>query len=38
LNPGNREAFHAIYVGQGGPLPSRVRALLDYLAKHGKVA
>jgi DNA-binding transcriptional LysR family regulator len=38
LNPDNREAFHAIYVGQGGPLPSRVRALLDYLAKHGKVA
>lgn len=37
LNPGEREAFHAVYVGQGGPLPSRVRALLDFLAEHGKV-
>lgn len=33
----DREAFHAIYVGQGGPLPSRVRALLDFLAERGKV-
>ena len=38
LNPGDREAFHAIHIGQGGPLPSRVRALLDYLAEHGKVS
>ncbi|MEO5865531.1 MAG: LysR substrate-binding domain-containing protein [Sphingomonas sp.] len=37
LNPGDREAFHAIHVGQGGPLPSRVRALLDFLAEHGRV-
>lgn len=37
LNPGDRETFHAVYVGQGGPLPSRVRALLDFLAEHGKV-
>jgi DNA-binding transcriptional LysR family regulator len=37
-NPGDREEFHAIYVGQGGPLPSRVRALLDFLARQGKVA
>ena len=36
-NPGDREEFHAIHVGQGGPLPSRVRALLDFLAKYGKV-
>lgn len=36
-NPGDREAFHAIYVGQGGPLPSRVRALLDFLADEAKV-
>ena len=36
-NPGDREAFHAIYIGQGGPLPSRVRALLDFLAERGKV-
>ena len=38
FNPGDREAFHAIYVGRGGPLPSRVRALLDFLVEHGKVA
>jgi len=37
-NPGDREAFHAIYVGQGGPLPSRVRALLDFLAERAKVS
>ncbi|WP_036288594.1 LysR family transcriptional regulator [Methylosinus sp. PW1] len=37
LNPGDREAFHAIHIGQGGPLPSRVRALLDFLAEWGKV-
>lgn len=37
LNPGDREAFHAIHVGQGGPLPSRVRALLDFLAERGKI-
>ncbi|EHJ95082.1 LysR family transcriptional regulator [Agrobacterium tumefaciens] len=36
-NPGYREEFHAIHIGQGGPLPSRVRALLDFLAKQGKV-
>jgi DNA-binding transcriptional LysR family regulator len=34
---GHREAFFAVYVGQGGPLPSRVRALLDFLAEHGRV-
>lgn len=38
LNPGDREAFHAIHIGQGGPLPSRVRALLDFLAECGKVS
>jgi DNA-binding transcriptional LysR family regulator len=34
LNPGDREEFHALYIGQGGPLPTRVRALLDFLASH----
>lgn len=38
LNPGDREAFHAIHIGRGGPLPSRVRALLDFLAERGRVA
>jgi DNA-binding transcriptional LysR family regulator len=37
LNPGDREAFHAVYVGRGGPLPARVRALLDYLAERGRI-
>lgn len=37
FNPGDYEAFHAIHVGQGGPLPSRVRALLDFLAERGRV-
>lgn len=37
LNPRDRETFHAIHIGQGGPLPSRIRALLDFLAEHGKV-
>jgi DNA-binding transcriptional LysR family regulator len=37
FNPGYHEAFHAIHVGQGGPLPSRVRALLDFLADRGRV-
>lgn len=38
FNPGDREAFHAIHIGQGGPLPSRVRVLLDFLADRGRMA
>ncbi|HLP67206.1 MAG TPA: LysR family transcriptional regulator [Rhizobium sp.] len=38
INPGDREAFHAIHIGQGGPLPSRVRALLDFLAERGRIS
>ncbi|NKC04348.1 LysR family transcriptional regulator [Shinella sumterensis] len=38
LDAGDREAFHAVHVGQGGPLPSRVRALLDFLAEKGRVS
>ncbi|WP_241560784.1 LysR substrate-binding domain-containing protein [Paenirhodobacter populi] len=38
LDAGETEAFHAVYVGQGGPLPSRVRALLDFLAEKGRVS
>ena len=33
----DREEFHAVYAGQGGPLPSRIRALLDFLARRGRV-
>jgi len=36
--PLQMEAFHAVYVGQGGFLPARVRVLLDFLAEHGRVA
>lgn len=38
LDTGATEAFHAVYVGYGGPLPSRVRALLDFLAEEGRVS
>ncbi|MDL2397996.1 LysR family transcriptional regulator [Rhizobium mayense] len=31
LNPGDVEEFYAVYIGQGGPLPARVRALLEFL-------
>lgn len=34
-NPGDVEEIHAVYLGQGGYLPMRVRAFLDFLA--GKV-
>lgn len=33
LNPGDTEDIHAVYIGQGGPLPARVRAFIDYLAE-----
>lgn len=32
-NPGDREEVHAVYVGQGGHLPQRVRAFLDFLVE-----
>ena len=38
LNTGETEEFHAVHVGQGGPLPSRVRAVLDFLAEYGRVS
>lgn len=36
-NPGDLEEFHTVYLGQGGLLPARVRALLDFLAEKGRV-
>jgi DNA-binding transcriptional LysR family regulator len=33
FNPGDVEPTHAVYVGQGKHLPSRVRAFLDFLAE-----
>lgn len=38
LNTGDREEFFAVHVGRGGPLPSRVRAFLDYVAERGMVS
>jgi DNA-binding transcriptional LysR family regulator len=38
LNPCDTEAFHAVHIGHGGPLPSRVRVLLDFLAEKGRVS
>ncbi|OWT80872.1 MULTISPECIES: LysR family transcriptional regulator [unclassified Achromobacter] len=32
-NPGDIEEIHAVYVGQGGNLPLRVRAFLDFLVE-----
>jgi DNA-binding transcriptional LysR family regulator len=32
LNPGDCEDIHAVYLGQGGPLPARVRAFIDFLS------
>ncbi|QOZ22587.1 LysR family transcriptional regulator [Bradyrhizobium sp. CCBAU 51753] len=37
LNPGDREDIHAVYVGHAGPLPARVRAFIDFLAKHIRI-
>lgn len=31
LNPGDVEDIHAVFLGQGGHLPSRVRAFIDFL-------
>jgi DNA-binding transcriptional LysR family regulator len=33
-NPGDTEDIHAVFLGQNGPLPSRVRVFLDFLAEH----
>ncbi len=33
-NPGDIETMHAVFVGQGGHLPARVRAFLDNLTVH----
>jgi DNA-binding transcriptional LysR family regulator len=33
FNPGDREVFHAVFVG-GANMPARVRVFVDYLAEH----
>jgi DNA-binding transcriptional LysR family regulator len=37
FNPGDTEAIHAVYIGQGGHLPARIRAFIDYLAEHIRI-
>ncbi|MCA0275243.1 MAG: LysR family transcriptional regulator [Proteobacteria bacterium] len=32
-NPGDLEDVHAVFLGSGGPVPARVRALLDFLVE-----
>lgn len=36
-NPGDLEEVHAVYVRQGGHMPLRVRALLDFLAQNVEI-
>jgi len=37
-NPGDMEDVHAVFVGQGGYLPLRVRAFLDFLVEQVDLA
>jgi DNA-binding transcriptional LysR family regulator len=32
LNPGDVDDIHAVFIGQGGHLPARIRAFVDFLA------
>jgi DNA-binding transcriptional LysR family regulator len=34
FNPGDCEDIHAVFLGQGGPLPARVRAFIDFLGEN----
>jgi DNA-binding transcriptional LysR family regulator len=38
LNPGDTQGVYAVFIGQGGNLPARVRAFIDYLATHIRVS
>ncbi|WOH51145.1 LysR substrate-binding domain-containing protein [Bradyrhizobium sp. sBnM-33] len=37
FNPGDCEDVHAVFLGQGGPLPARVRAFIDFLGDHVRI-
>lgn len=37
FNPGDSDPVNALYLGQGGHLPARVRALLDFLGERMRV-
>ena len=36
-NPGDLEEIHAVFLGHGGYLPARVRALLDFLVENVRI-
>lgn len=38
LNPGDTETFHAVFHGQGGALPARIRVVLDFLATRARIS
>jgi DNA-binding transcriptional LysR family regulator len=37
MNPGDTEAIHAVFIGQGGHLPARIRTFIDYLAENVRI-
>jgi hypothetical protein len=37
FDPGETEPINALYLGQGGHLPARVRALLDFLVERMRI-
>jgi DNA-binding transcriptional LysR family regulator len=37
FNPGDLDELHAVYLGQGGLLPIRIRVFLEFLAQHIKI-
>jgi DNA-binding transcriptional LysR family regulator len=37
FNPGDIDELHAVYLGQGGLLPIRIRVFLEFLAEHIKI-
>jgi DNA-binding transcriptional LysR family regulator len=37
FNPGDIEVIHAVYLGQGGFVPARMRAFIDFLARNVKI-
>jgi DNA-binding transcriptional LysR family regulator len=37
VNAGETEPFHVVRLGLSGAVPARIRAVLDFLAEHGRV-
>jgi len=37
FNAGDIEVIHAVYLGQGGFVPARMRAFIDFLARNAKI-